>query len=285
MSFKLYKNKIMLDNRSEIFDFLVDGRKYYVYRVMDLNTHESYYGSRASKQIDLIIDFWSYGTSSKRKHEILNNPQNYKLKIIKEFDNYDDMIIYESFLHIYFNVKELSIFFNEANQTPFGFNNNRSGCALSDEHKKKISKSISGKLNGMFGKTHSVETKKKWSVIRKGVRISESTKEKISKANKGHSVSDATKEKISKANKGHNRNNGANNGHAKVIKIFNAIGEIQHICKGNFKQICTKYKLPISALSVSYRNHGKPIWTLPQWSTMAKQRNEDQFIGWYAKIK
>jgi len=285
MSFRIYKHKIMIDGRSKIFDFLVDGRKYYVYRITDINTNESYYGSRASKNKDLITDFWGYGTSSKRKHSILNNSINYKLKIIKEFDNYDDMIIYESFLHWYFNVKSHSVFFNEANQTPFGFANNRAGCVLSEVHKNKISKSITGKLNGMFGKTHTLETKKRWSDIRTGVRISEATKEKISQANKGHFVSEATKEKISQANKGHTRNNGSVNGHAKVIEIFNATGDIQHVCVGNFKQICEEYKLPFSALSGSYRTNGKPIWTLSQWSTMAKQRNEDRFIGWYAKIK
>lgn len=282
MSFKIYRHNVLNDERSKIFNFLKDGRKYYVYRITDLNTKESYYGSRASQNENLVLDFWKYGTSSKRKTSILRNTYNYKLKIIKVFDNYDDMIIYESFLHDYFNVQELELFFNEANQTPFGFTNNRSGCKLSETHKDKISENNG---RGMLGKKHSIETKQQWSKIRKGVRITEETKVKISMANIGIKKTTEHKRKISEAHKGHQRSSGEQNGNAKIIEIFDSTGCKQYSCQGNFKEVCNLNNLPFSALSNSYRAQGKPIWDRPQYATLAKKRNEEKFIGWYATIQ
>ena len=75
---------------------------------------------------------------------------------------------------------------------------------------------LNGIKNGMYGKTHTLETRKKMSEARigkpswnKGKHFSEETKEKISNANKGKPswnkgkhLSEETKEKISNANKG-----------------------------------------------------------------------------------
>ena len=58
------------------------------------------------------------------------------------------------------------------------------------ETRKKISKAVSGKKNGFYGKTHSSESKRKMSISQKGNKncvgriLSEETKRKIGKASK-----------------------------------------------------------------------------------------------------
>ena len=82
--------------------------------------------------------------------------------------------------------------------------------ALGHKHTQKYkdnkSKENSGKNNPFYGKKHSKETKKQWSKIRKGKKLSEETKSKISisvsKTLQGHEVSLETREKISKKLKG-----------------------------------------------------------------------------------
>lgn len=120
--YSIYKNIILEDERSKILRFnKVDNRFHYVYRITEIKTKKHYYGSRTSIK-EPLLDLINYGTSSKRKLDIINNPENYKFKIIKVFDNSGDKMLYESFLHQYFNVKEKdNRFWNKSNQTPWGF--------------------------------------------------------------------------------------------------------------------------------------------------------------------
>jgi group I intron endonuclease len=69
------------------------------------------------------------------------------------------------------------------------------GLKFSDEVKRKISESLTGK-------SHSEETKRKISEAKKGRYVSEETRVKLSKAGKGKSLSEETKRKISEAQKG-----------------------------------------------------------------------------------
>lgn len=144
--YKKYISLIMEDNRYNTLDFSKDGFTHYVYRVKDLTDGKYYYGSRSTELENLFEDFSTYGTSSKRKYEILNNSSAFKVKILKFFDNKSDMYIYESFLHDYFNVKDHNLFFNEANQTPFGFNTKGLNYKNSDETKAR--KKIANKNKG-----------------------------------------------------------------------------------------------------------------------------------------
>lgn len=149
--YSIYKNLVLLDSRSEKLSFNSDGRKHYVYRVTDKIMNEHYYGSRTSKQENIIMDFWKYGTSSDKKKIILESKDNFKIKIIKIFDNAGDKMLYESYLHQYFNVKQKdNNFWNRANQTPFGFDT--TGKVTTKNIRDKISKANKGK-------TRSIETK------------------------------------------------------------------------------------------------------------------------------
>lgn len=80
---------------------------------------------------------------------------------------------------------------------------------LSEETKQKISDSVSGEKNGMYGKCHSQETREKISKANKGKikpPMSNETRQKISNANEGKTHSNETKLKIGIANAG--KNNG-----------------------------------------------------------------------------
>lgn len=163
---------------------------------------------------------------------------------------------------------------------------------------------------GSSGRIASEETKKLWSEQRKGKKqteaqykancnrtISEETRKKQSEANKGHSrhtpeqiqaiinhnknkiVSDKTKELWSNQRKG--KQLGSINPAAIKVMIYNNKQEIVYECNGNFKNICKENGLPTSALNISYRNDGKPIYI--NESTPKKLLIKyHSFIGWYA---
>lgn len=94
--------------------------------------------------------------------------------------------------------------------------NSLKGKKFSEEHKEKISKSLKGKPkseehksklrgenNGMYGKHHSEEARKKMSKAWDYDKIfTEETRKKISEANKGKHHSEDAKRKMAKAHKG-----------------------------------------------------------------------------------
>ncbi len=127
MSFKKYKEWILKDPRSEKLDFNPDGRNHYVYRV---SKEEHYYGSK-SELIGVLGESIGikYFTSSNYLEESFKaNPKDYKVKIIRTFDNPADKILFESYLHQKFDVKSHDSFINRSNQTPFGFDTTGRKC-------------------------------------------------------------------------------------------------------------------------------------------------------------
>jgi group I intron endonuclease len=91
-----------------------------------------------------------------------------------------------------------------------GYVNNRLGCSISNETKKKISNSNKGKVlseetkkkisNSNKGKVLSEETRKKISDIKKNTKLSESHKNSISESLKGRPVSSDTRNKLRENN-------------------------------------------------------------------------------------
>ena len=163
MTFKQYKISVLQNPKSEKLDFQSDGREHYVYRITDYTRTEKqhYYGShtptKGKKYSSLEEEFWTYKTSS--KYNVLNEnaKNNYKLKILKVFDNPADKMIYESYLHQYFDVKLHNSFWNEGNQTAFGFDTTGKKVTHSVETIAKIKKMRSIQV-------FSTETLKKLSV-------------------------------------------------------------------------------------------------------------------------
>lgn len=78
------------------------------------------------------------------------------------------------------------------------------GHLISEEIKNKISRSLKGNIPWNKDKIncYSKETRKKMSISRKGIHLSEETKKRMGEARKGHLVLKETREKLSKANKG-----------------------------------------------------------------------------------
>lgn len=97
-----------------------------------------YIGSRKSSYKDLIYDFWKYGTSSSKKKEILNNKENFKVKILKTFKTYKEALKFESLLHKKYNVKENKKYFNKSNALEFSFDSNKTISCYDTISKKNI---------------------------------------------------------------------------------------------------------------------------------------------------
>ena len=213
----------------------VDNRLYYVYRVTHIEDTVSYYGSRICKsEVAPITDLRKYCTSSKKKNHILSNKDQYRFKITKVFDNYADMICYESFLHQYFDVKLNSKFFNEANQLTHSFSTagikktaeqkqhlralntgkvqskesiekcaqSRLGIPLTEDRRNKIRIANTGKKATAEAKYKMSISAKKRGPNFKGVKHSEASLAKMRESHKNYVTSDATKEKLRLASLG-----------------------------------------------------------------------------------
>jgi len=142
--YSIYKKSILEDSRSEKLVFESEHLGiYYVYRVTDLedSIEKYYYGSRISQDLDVMTDFWDYCTSSNKQKLIKElKTKRFAVKIIKVFDNYGDMIIYESFMHQRFNVKDHLSFWNGYNHHPLFFvkeHSQKTKDKISESHKKK----------------------------------------------------------------------------------------------------------------------------------------------------
>ena len=261
-----YKKLIFEDKRSIKFDFNDSGKIHYVYRITEIKTNEHYYGSRTQKTIDILEDFWSYCTSSKRKKIILENKNKYKVKIIKKFNNKSEMIIYESFLHNYFNVKQKNNnFFNEANQTPFFFT-----CEWDEERKLKQSNTIKGRPQS---KEH-IEKRTKSSKRRKHTdsfkkNMSESKKvlyrDKTNHPMFGRKHSEESIIKNKKSN-------------SLLIQIFDDNDELKFTSDMKFEDFCLEHNLPFKMFKKSYQEKGSKLYK------KRKPRNKDweKYKGWYA---
>lgn len=99
------------------------------------------------------------------------------------------------------------------------------GKKLSEKTKKKMSEAKFGKNNGMYGKHHSEETKKKISEAKKGKRHSEETKKKMSELHKGKHLSEEIKKKMSEIRKGKyiGKNSSMWKDYARIVKKVNII--------------------------------------------------------------
>ena len=166
-----------------------------VYRITNLLECKHYYGTRSCKihpSEDLGINYFSSSYDKEFKQDQLDNPQNYKYKVIRIFDTREEAVKLEIKLHARFDVGRNPSFYNKAKQTSTGWDH--TGSKHSKETKIKIS-------NSHKGKVFSEETRIKMSNSRKGIPRSEETKRKISESNKGKVFSEEARIKMSEAQK------------------------------------------------------------------------------------
>ena len=138
---------------------------HYTYRITNTKLNKHYYGCRTSKinpKLDLGIKYFSSSYNKEFMLDQKENPQDYKYKIIKIFDNRKDALELEIKLHAKFEVGINESFYNKAKQTSTGWD--ASGKKLKPETKLKISKTLTGrkrpehsikkigKNNPMYGK-------------------------------------------------------------------------------------------------------------------------------------
>ena len=209
---------------------------HYTYLIVNKNSQMKYIGVRSCSCLPENDD--EYMGSSKILGEALNkNPEYFTKTIIGTFPTREMANADEQRLHEMFDVARNSMFYNLC-IAPVGFNmcgriqtvesrkkqsivkmgpNNpfygkthtdetkkkqskaQSGKYLSEEHKKKIGKSVSGSKNHNYGKHHSAEHKKKLSVSQMGKTISPETRAKMSEAAMGKIISPETRQKLSAA--------------------------------------------------------------------------------------
>jgi hypothetical protein len=122
------------------------------------------------------------------------------LIIIGYYKNRESQHKAEEKLQKSLNVSRDPQYANRSIQTSTGFN--RQGVKDTPETVGKKRAASLGGRNGFRGKTHSLETKEKWSEIRRGKKDSEETKLKKSLAHQGSTKTKETKEKIAAGRSG-----------------------------------------------------------------------------------
>lgn len=130
---------------------------HYVYRITNKNENKHYYGKRSSNLHPLFDLGIKYFSSSRDGDFIKNqkvNPEFFKYKIIKIFDNLQDALDLEIKLHLKFRVGKHSAFYNIVTQTHSKFDSTGKFPSISTSGKTELitkddPRYISGELKGM----------------------------------------------------------------------------------------------------------------------------------------
>lgn len=122
MTFIKFKMEVLLDPRSIKLNFEPDDRNHYVYRISNKYIKLHYYGSKTEDYSDTIgCGYYTSSNDTWFLSDFKKNQDDYQIKIVRRFNNSADKILFESYLHNRFNVKNHINFINLMNQTPFGF--------------------------------------------------------------------------------------------------------------------------------------------------------------------
>ena len=174
-------------------------KHHYVYRITNKRLKKHYYGVRSCscKPVeDLGIYYFSSSTDEEFMKDQTEHPEDYKYKIIKEFDNRKDAENLEIYLHEKFNVAANEHFYNRCKSISTGFST--AGTHWTEEHHKnmeKIFESYRRPFEERFGpekankikekqrKPKTEETKRKISIALKGRKMSEEARKAISEGN------------------------------------------------------------------------------------------------------
>lgn len=174
-------------------------KHHYVYRITNKRLKKHYYGVRSCSCLpieDLGRKYFSSSTDEEFMKDQKEHPEDYKYKIIKEFDNRKDAEYLEKYLHEKFNVAANEHFYNRCKSTLMGFS--VEGTHWTEEHHKKMKKVFenqkrsyeerfgpekANKIKEKQRKPKTEETKRKISIARKGIKLSEEARKAISEGN------------------------------------------------------------------------------------------------------
>ena len=149
--------------------------------------------------MDIGKQYFSSSLDKEFIKDQLNNPQDYKYKVIKTYNTRAEAIRLEIKLHNKFNVGVNEAFYNRAKQTSAGWDT----TGRSD-----LGQANFGEKNGMFGKKHSGEVKRKCAEAAKGNTNwlgrthTEESKKKIKEARAKQIITDEVKRKMSDTRSG-----------------------------------------------------------------------------------
>ena len=196
-----------------------------------------YIGSTSEERVKSGRYFGSI-SSLKYKHifidEIKNNIELFSIEILSSHFTREEALEKELELQIKYDVVKSPDYMNESLARVNGFfgrdisgkNHPKFGHKMSEERKKKISDTLTGRIesdetrkkkslsklgdkNSFYGKKHSEETKDKISESKrgleswnKGIPMSEDSKKKLSESKKGKKASEETRKKLSEISKG-----------------------------------------------------------------------------------
>lgn len=173
---------------------------HYVYRITNKVKNKHYYGVRSSKvspRDDLGKKYFSSSTDKEFIKEQKEHPENFKYKVIREFETRKEAELLEKELHKKFHVSDNERFYNRCISTLMGFS--VEGRKWSEEQRKKQQKYIDANVKGKtfeerFGKERTKEIKKRC----KGRLKTEEERRNISKAHLGKPLSKEHRESISR---------------------------------------------------------------------------------------
>lgn len=172
---------------------------YYSYETDKGIDGKGYIGSRKLRTADTPEKEEYWGTpKSKRNLDFKLNKNKEKI-ILGEFETKEEAYAHEMYLHDLWDVDHNPHFANQAKQTSVNFSYDLSPT---EDTRKKIGEAVKGEKNGMYGKTHTPEVKKKIKENSLKLKHTEETRKQMSKTHTGMKHTEETKRKISKANKG-----------------------------------------------------------------------------------
>jgi len=295
---------------------------YYTYRITNTKINKHYYGYRSTSLLpkdDLGIKYFSTSSDKDFIVDQKINKGDYKYKVIFVYDNKSQALLREIELHQKFNVKDHKAFYNLSNQTSTGFmcdNKGRIGLKGSENGRAKRINIYNAECKlqyttfGNFKATcinHGLPFSALYNSYKhNGNPIFISSETKTKGINKGfynnlgwyalyeekpnHTLEEyhnLTNTILIKDQKNKNRlakQTKRIKANSKEIKIYNNFRELMYTEKGDFVLFCNKNNLPSSALKVSYKKLGEPIFQSNFGKSLAKKNNHSKYIGWYAKI-
>jgi len=232
--------------------------KHYTYLITNLNENHQkifYIGVRSCK--DIIND--SYMGSSKNLKEDIQKYGiiNFNKTILGIFNNRNDAILHEIYLHELFDVGKCDLFYNKVKQTTKGFD--YSGNAHSVETKEKMSYDRSGSKHWNYGKQWSDEHKcklrkkhkphtKKYTEVECPYCSVIGTSNNMSRWHFDNCLNHP-KNRRTNSIKRKNLKRKSN-----IIKFYDEYNNLIMTCHGNFIEFCKENKLPVSEFRKSYKS-------------------------------
>jgi hypothetical protein len=186
--------------------------------------------------------------------ELKNNPQLFTTKILSTYPTRDEAYDIEHKIHQLLKTYKNPLYINRSTGCPRnnGIAWNKGLTAATDARIANTTginpkKSLPGKLNGMWGKTHTDEVKAGLALI-PVLHLKGKTYEEIH----GNDRADELKQQRSESLTDYLKQNptvrqGKNNGNAKSYKFVDPVGA-EHIVNGEFKTFCRANKLEFGAV-------------------------------------